>query len=358
MGLALAVLISEQLLRTGEQGVAENRDDSREIVIMSAGGTFEAAQKHAFFEPFTRDTGIKITLVPEDNAKLLTSVMLGKPDADITFVSGGAIANWTSKHALEKIDYNIFSKDTLAAMDPKTKMPFGVGAYLYATVIAFNTTKFGNRQPKNWMDFYNVKDFPGKRSLPKCEKILDGGLLEGALLGDGVPPRELYPIDMNRAFAKLSQLNPNVGRWWVSGADAPQSLISGEVDMAAAYSGRISSARKQGAPLSMSWEQSLVQMDFWVVAKNSPNKRNAMKFLAYISRPEPQAAFAETMLYGPINGKAFKLVPHELLGSLPGAPGLKNKQVFQNYDWWNTVGSNGRTNLDVALERCVAQLSQ
>ncbi len=352
--LALAMPLAAQ-----SQEVPENLKGSGEIVITSGGGTWEAAQKKAFFDPFTRDTGIKVVFVPEDHAKLLASVKLGQPEADITSVPGGALAGFVNKDAVEKIDYSFFAKDTLAAMPEQMKNENGVGALLYSIGIAYNTTKFpAGKQPKNWADFYNVKDFPGARSLPKCEKLVDGGLLEGALMGDGVPADKVYPIDMDRAFAKVAELKSNVGRWWVAGADAPQSLISGEVDMAAAYNGRIFGAKKEGAPLEMSWDQSLLQYDYWVIMKGSPNKENAAKFLAYISQARPQADFAEAISYGPVNNDAFKLLPKDLLDILPGSPQLAKKQVFQNYGWWNEKSADGRTNWDVALERCVALLSQ
>lgn len=357
---AFAVALSLAPFAAGAEDIPENLKGTGEVVITSGGGTWEDAQKKAFFEPFTRDTGIKVVLVPEDHAKLLASVKLGQPEADITSVPGGALAGFVSKNAVEEMDYGFFDKNTLANMPDAMKNKYGVGALLYSITVAFNTKKYpdGGKQPKNWVDFYNVKEFPGPRTLPKCEKLVDGGLLEGAIMGDGVPADKVYPIDMDRAFAKVAEIKPYVSRWWVAGADAPQSLIDGEVDIAAAYNGRIFGAKQEGAPLSLSWDQSLLQYDYWVVMKGSPNKENAEKFLAYISRAQPQATFAEAISYGPVNNEAFKLVPKELLDILPGAPELAKKQLFQNYDWWNTAGPDGRTNWDVALERCVALLSQ
>ncbi|QPB24325.1 ABC transporter substrate-binding protein [Rhizobium sp. 007] len=357
--LTAALLLGALSVPAQADEVPANLKGSGELVITSGGGTWEAAQKKAFFDPFTRDTGIKVVLVPEDHAKLLASVKLGQPEADLTSVPGGALAGFVEKDAVEKIDYSLFAKDTLAEMPEQMKNENGVGALLYSVGVAYNTTKFPKGQePKNWVDFYDVKKFPGARSLPKCEKLVDGGLLEGALMGDGVPADKVYPIDMDRAFAKVAELKPHVGRWWVAGADAPQSLISGEVDMADAYNGRIFGAKKEGAPLEFSWDQSLLQYDFWVVMKGSPNKENAEKFLAYVSRPEPQAAFSEAISYGPVNEKAFSLVSKELLDILPGSPSIAMKQVYQDYKWWNSKNADGRTNWDVALERCVALLSQ
>ncbi|MHC2357620.1 putative spermidine/putrescine transport system substrate-binding protein [Sinorhizobium meliloti] len=357
LGAALLVFAAPPSVQSQE--ISDNLKGSGEVVITSGGGTWEEAQKKAFFDPFARDTGIKVVLIPEDHAKLLASVKLGQPEADITSVPGGALAGFVNKDAVEKVDYNYFTRDTLAAIPNQLKTEYGIGALMYSIGIAFNTTKFpAGKEPKNWVDFYNVKDFPGVRTLPKCEKLVDGGLLEGALMGDGVPADRVYPIDMDRAFAKVAQLKPNVGRWWVAGADAPQSLISGEADVAAAYNGRIFGAKKEGAPVELSWDQSLLQYDYWVIMKGSPNKENAAKFLAYISRAKPQADFAEAISYGPINNEAFKLLPKDLVKILPGSPELAKKQVFQNYAWWNETSPSGRTNWDVALERCVALLSQ
>ncbi|ANP90103.1 hypothetical protein BA011_39945 (plasmid) [Rhizobium leguminosarum] len=101
--------------------------------------------------------------------------------------------------------------------------------------------------------------------------------------------------------------------------------------MAASYNGRIISAKKQGAPLALSWEQALLQYDYWVVLKDAPNKENAFKFLAYISQAKPQAAFSTEIPYGPINSDAFALLSKDLVEALPGAPERKGKEIPQNY---------------------------
>ncbi|WP_031194099.1 ABC transporter substrate-binding protein [Mesorhizobium sp. L2C066B000] len=340
--------------------IPDNLKGSGEVVIESSGGTLEAAEKKAFFDPFTRDTGINVVLVAEDHAKLLASVQLGQPANDIADLAGGQLASWIAKNGAEKIDYSYFAKETLASIPEPLRNEFGIGNFTYSAVIGYNTKKFpeDGKHPKNWLDFYNVKEFPGKRALSKCEKMVEGGLLEGALMGDGVSVDQVYPIDMDRAFAKIKSLMPDVGRWLVAGADGPQSLIDGEADMASSYNGRMAAAKEQGAPVAFSWEQSLLQYDYWVVMKGSPNKENAFKFLAYISRPGPQAVFAEAIQYGPVNQDAFKLLPKQLAENLPGAPDIVKKQIFQDYPWWGKTGSDGRTNYEVAMERCVALLSQ
>ncbi len=357
LAVCAAILMSGLPTISQAEEIPDNLKGTGEVVVATAGGAFEEAQKKAWFEPFTRDTGIKVITIPS-SAKLLASAKLGQPEADISNINGGEVPTWVDNEALEKIDYSFFAKETLAGLPDFMKGEYGLGSFYYSVVVAYNTTKFPKEHPKNWTDFYDVKAFPGKRSLPNCDLMLYGALLEGALIGDGVPKDKLYPLDMDRAFAKLKEIKPSVGRWWATGADAPQSLIGGEVDMAAAWNGRIVTAKKQGAPLELSWDQSMLQYDDWIVLKNAANKENASKLLAYISRAEAQAAFAEAIPYGPVNKDAFKLLPKELAETIPGAPGIMEQQIVQNYDWWVQRGSDGRTNYDVAIERCTAFLSQ
>lgn len=333
-----------------------NDADREEVVITVGGGTWEAAQRAAFFEPFTRETGIEVVTTPEDHSKLLASAKVGRPEADLTAIPGSHLAAFVRMATVEPIDYSYFSEETLAKIPAHLKAEHGVGSVVYSTVLAFNTEKFppGADQPQTWSDLYDVSRFPGPRTLPKCEKMVDGGLLETALLADGVTPENIYPLDIDRAFAKLDTLRGDVSRWWSAGAEAPQSLIDGEVTVAAAYNGRIVAARGLGADIDMSWRQSLLQYDYWVVMSNAPNSENAMKFLAFVSQPEPQARFSEAISFGPTNLDAFTLVSDELQSALPGSPALAADQIVQNYDWWGAADETGRTNWERALDRCIA----
>ncbi|QRM33348.1 ABC transporter substrate-binding protein (plasmid) [Microvirga sp. VF16] len=361
--LSASLLVSGIPAIAQAQQVSANLKGTGEIVVTTGGGgAFDEARQKAWFEPFTRDTGIKVVLVNASNAKLLTSLKVGQPEADMTFISGGEVPTWIEKGYVEKIDYSFYSKETLAGIPQDSRGEFSVRSHSYSVVPTYSTKKYpeGTKHPENWVDIYDSVKFPGKRALPNCGNTMYGGLLEGALMGDGVPPEKLYPLDFDRAFAKLKAIAPNVGRWWGwdEGGLATQSLIDGEADMGAAWNGRIANAKKEGAPVALSWNQSLVQYDDWVIVKNAVNKVNAAKFLAYIGRPEAQAAFAQAIPYGPANRDAFKLLPKELAENLPGGPGVAEKQVTQDYAWWTKPRADGRTNLDFAIERCRAILAR
>ncbi|RVG95657.1 extracellular solute-binding protein [Sinorhizobium meliloti] len=99
-------------------------------------------------------------------------------------------------------------------------------------------------------------------------------------------------------------------------------MVSGEVDITAADNGRIFKTKQEGAPLELSCDRSLLQPDYWLAMKGSPNKENAAKFLAYMSHAKPQAGFAQTISFGPMNNDAYNPVSKEMIGILPGSPEL------------------------------------
>ena len=358
IGAAAALFL---LAPGGSQAQSPSLKGTGELVITTGGGAWEAAQKKAYFAPFERDTGIKVVLVPEDRAKWLTSVERGKPDADITNLSAGMMATFLNRKALEKIDYQYFDKETLDGIPDVLKHEYGVGAILYAIVMAYNEKEYpaDKPRPQNWVEFYDTKKFPGPRGMAGCgDRLISGGVLEFATLAAGASRDKIYPIDLDKAFAKLLELKPNVGKWWQAGGEAPQGLIDGELSMSTAFNGRIYAARQQKAPIDLTWNDALVQYDYWAVAKGSPNRDNAMKFLAYVLKAKPQADFSNEMAFGPVNRRAYDHIRPELVAWLPGSTANAGKVIFQNYAWWTETGADGKTNWERATARCVTALSR
>ena len=165
-----------------------------------------------------------------------------------------------------------------------------------------------------------MKKNPGKRGLRKTAKYT----LEAALLADGVAAKDIYsvlatPAGVDRAFKKLDELKPYI-QWWEAGAQAPQYLISGDVVMSAAYNGRITNARNEGnKDLEIVWNGGLYEMEYWGIPKGSPNKAEAMKFIASTLQPERQVEYSKLIPYGPTRKSANALVSAELATVLPSS---------------------------------------
>ena len=78
--------------------------------------------------------------------------------------------------------------------------------------------------PKTWADLFDAEKFPGKRTFYKWSAP---GVIEAALLADGVAPDKLYPLDLDRAFKKLDTIKDDI-IWWIGGAQSQQLLASAE----------------------------------------------------------------------------------------------------------------------------------
>ena len=126
-----------------------------------------------------------------------------------------------------------------------------------------------------------------------------------ALIADGVPMDKLYPLDVDRAFKKLEQLKPHVLVWWSSGAQSAQVLKDGEVDMVAAWNGRIQALENEpegkGGKIKTTFNQQIIVSDSWMIPKGAPNKDLAMKAIAIMSRPEVNARISNYINYAPSN---------------------------------------------------------
>jgi putative spermidine/putrescine transport system substrate-binding protein len=121
----------------------------------------------------------------------------------------------------------------------------GVGNVALATGLAYRKDKFPGGGPKSWADFWDVKRFPGNRSLYNRSFTA----MSYALLADGVAPDKLYPMDMDRAFRKLGEIKPHIKVWWTQANQSQQLIRDGEVDMIAMWNARANELAEQGVPL-------------------------------------------------------------------------------------------------------------
>ncbi len=163
--------------------------------------------------------------------------------------------------------------------------------------MAYRSDKFATA-PQNWADFFDLAKFPGKRGLYDYST---GGVLEIALLADGVAAKDLYPLDVPRALAKLETIKDSIV-WWTSGAKSQEMIGAGEVTMAQMWNGRSWSAKHvDNKPVEIQWNQQLLVADYWVVPKGTPNKAAAMQMLGWMSCANNNGAVSKYITYGPPN---------------------------------------------------------
>lgn len=321
--------------------------DKGQVVVASYGGSYQDALREAIFKPFEKATGIKVIEATGPTlAKMHAMISTGNPEWDVVDLLRGDYLQLSAEGMLQPLDYSAMDQAVFASFPKGTVEPLGVGTFMYGKVIAFNTKKYTQANgPKSWADVWDVKKFPGPR-------ILDAGNanvppVEAALLADGVAPDKLYPLDFKRAYAALSRIKPNVVKWTTSAAMQTEALVSGEAVIGPATLGRIQQAKEQGAPVDYVWNQALVDFGYWGILKGAKNVKNAQKLIEFASRAESQAAFVTLQVLGPLNKKAFDLIPESRAKLLPTYPENLAKVIEVNQAWWAQKDPSGKSNLEI-----------
>jgi putative spermidine/putrescine transport system substrate-binding protein len=296
----------------------------QQITVAEFGGALTNYVKQAWTVPFEKSTGAKVDIdTPNARAKLKAQVESGNAVWDV-FTEDAAFIQQNCGVLFEKVDT---SKFVAAGIDKRfVTNDCGVPTSIVASAFVFNEDKFGKTPPKNWADFFDLKKFPGKRAVWNNPT---SGLLEAALLADGVAVDKLYPLDLDRAFKKLDSIKSSIF-WTQSTGGLTDALANNQVDLALAYAGRAYAAAKTGAKIDLVSNQELVSWDQYAVVKGSKHKAAAEDFLEFIAQPQQQAKLTELTSYATANAKGHPNVDALTARFLPN----QNKAVFTNQDWW------------------------
>jgi putative spermidine/putrescine transport system substrate-binding protein len=305
------------------------------LTVVSWGGSYQEAQRKAYFDPFIKKTGLKVLDESWNGemGKIRAMVETNNVTWDIVQIEAPELFTASEDGLCEEIDWNkIGSKSEMVSGAVMGKC--GVGVIAFGVVMAYNADKIKGETPKSWADFWNVKKWPGKRALRKAPTQT----MEIALLADGVPPADVYKLlstedGINRAFKKLDELRPNL-LWWETGAQPAQWLAAGNIVMTSAWNGRIDTAIKEGHNFKIVWNGQLYNFDAWIIVKGSKNIDTAYKFLNFASKPENQIIVTKLTGYGPTNQKALPMIEKKMAKDLPTYPDNIKGGLQIDAQWW------------------------
>ena len=275
---------------------------AQQMVVVGYGGAGQKAQEEAIFKPFVAQDGSQLIQSEYNGEMARIQVMAdtGNVDWDVVQIEGPDLMRGCDEGIYEHLDWQRLGHG--AELIPDAAQDCGSAALVWSVAIAYDRNKLA-KAPASWADFWDVKQFPGKRGLRK-RAVYN---LEFALLADGVKVEDVYrvlstPAGVERAFAKLSELKPHI-QWWDAGAQPAQWLAAGDVVMTSTYSGRIAVAAQQGSPLAVVWPGSLYGMDYWAIIKGSRHVDQAKRLIAYTNdflAKEDMAAASAGMIF--LNG--------------------------------------------------------
>lgn len=321
----------------------------QEVVVMGWGGAYATSQIEGYHKPFAAATGVKVVSVDSDNpaTPIKSQVEAGNVSIDVASLEYADAIRLCDEGLLESIDPAILEPAPDGTAASEDFIAGGItdcmiATDVWASVIAYDTTKYPENPPTTAADFFDLEKFPGKRGMRRGAKIN----LELALMADGVPPDEVYALldteeGVARAFAKIDTIKPEIV-WWEAGAQAPQLLADGEVALTTGYNGRIFfAAVNDNSPFEIIWDGQVYEFEGWVIPKGAPHLEQALEFVKFSTTTESSAKAAEWISYGPprlssaaipktFQGKGeVDMAPH-----LPTSPENLENALMSSYEFW------------------------
>jgi putative spermidine/putrescine transport system substrate-binding protein len=306
---------------------------AKTVNVASYGGVVQEYQTRLFAQPFEAKTGIKVNVGSNASLALvkLQNVAGTPAQWDICSLSGAEYFEAIAQKLIVPYDYSIIDTTNIV---PEYKHSHGIKFSLFLFVMAWDKRQVpDDKAPQTLADFWDTNRIKGKRSL--YAGVSDGSTLEMALLADGVPLNQLYPLDVDRALRSLERLGRANIVWHNTNAEPIQQLTSGAVPLANCFNGRVIAANRAGGQLGFTPAYSAVSGNPYCVIASSANKKEAFEYLNYLlNTPPADAEYMKLTNYAIPNTEALKLVPQDILEILPTSPKLKDKVYIKDDAWW------------------------
>jgi putative spermidine/putrescine transport system substrate-binding protein len=298
---------------------------SDRAVFATFGGETDDARRAAFFDDFEKETGARVVTAAWDIGKFMLMADKEQAEWDSIDAEGYTVIQLAQSNDLQKLPDWVTRCDLI----PTEWQDYTSGGYASSYNLGYNTETVG-AELTGWADFFDLDKYPGKRAFPR---YVFSSTAEAALIADGVARDELYPLDFERAFAKLDEIKSEI-LVFESYAQSQQFLSQGAAAMAIMPSGRWVQLQGQGQPIEIVWQDALLYpYTSMPVLKNAPNPDAIFALIHIMSDPERQVEFAKLTGYGPTNSKALELMDEETRANMCNSPEHVEIAIEVDYDF-------------------------
>lgn len=320
------------------------------LTVVSWGDVYGRAQTIALFHPFADKSHVDVNVADyggglKEIAAQVASGNVGWDVVDLELEDAAAACRQGLLERIDDIELPPGANGFAARRDfvPGALGPCWVGSAVYSQVIAVDSRRFGDKQPRGVEDFFDLQRYPGPRGLREGPKYN----LELALIADGVQPWRVYSIlstreGVDRALRKLDTIRSSIV-WWRRTTDPPSLLKQGQVAMTTALNARVFDLNTEPAIRTI-WDGQLYQLDVFGIPKGDPKKQLALDFIRFATAPARLAEEARYLPYGPARLSAIALIgsnPENQVNMrpyLPTAPVNFSRALEVDPDWWAMHG--------------------
>ncbi|WP_413104069.1 ABC transporter substrate-binding protein [Streptomyces sp. Inha503] len=294
-GAAAAAAVSLSLSGCAETAGA----DPKKLTVSTFGFGADRFEK-TVVEPFEKKTGIDVTVETGANADRLTKLRVNKanPTVDVVMITDLFAAMGQKQGLFEKIDPE--KVPNLSKVYDFARSEDGYGpAYTYQLLgMLYRTDKFS--EPPTLKELWKA-EHKGKVAVPDMSTSAGMPFLEATSATYGTGPK-----DADAGFKKLSDLKPNVLKFFNRSTELVSLLDRGEVEMAPGLDLFAVDPAKAGKPIG--WapfdKGRFVAANTAQLVKGSKNKAGAEKFIDYLLSADVQEKAAASFNDKPVNKDA------------------------------------------------------
>jgi putative spermidine/putrescine transport system substrate-binding protein len=271
------------------------------FIVADWGGNTAAVRARTIGAKFTQLTGVPVQETAIDYGKLQAQVQ----SHHVTWNWSDDEAWFTFAHPELFIDFpykQVGLKKSEIYPIPNSWTTKGALSYHSCYAIGYRTDS-KLKAPSNWVEFFDTNNFPGKRALYNWPY----GTLEIALIADGVPYKQLYPLDLARAFKKIDSIKSDLV-FWNTGAESQQFLVSQAADFVQGWHNRMAYLAVGGLPVNVNFGQNLQILTHNSITKYQPNVHLNIEWMKAAYDPHALAQYATESLNSPPGPPAYKLL--------------------------------------------------
>lgn len=323
-GLALAAVASLAVGCASSGGDTPSGDASApeisgNIIWADFGGPTNESRQIAYFDGFYDETGVEVVSSSIEDAIYYPMLEGEAGDYDVFQVSTADILAYPDH--LQEIP-----EAARGDLIPEDLRPYVLGGFYIGIAQGWLTDTFADGGPQDWVDFFDTEKYPGKRAWPGSPGFFDASY-ELALLADGVAAEDLYPLDLERATAKLDTIRDDLV-FYTSYPEVQQLLSSGSASIAVTVTGQFTALQRSGLDVTVQWNQAFQALNGFVIPEQSNNPDAVGALGEWINDPANQAVFTERTLYGPANSAVFDELPADVAENVVNAPSHDNMLMW------------------------------